>query len=553
MLRQVIVLLLAFVAAPAKRSEGIRAIYERGLAPAAEMNVSSDGDIAATIWDGRRLIVRTGEAFIVEDRLTGPIVTRLSDLEEIAEKKRPSRPTEAAGKAVELVSAGKAVVGGREGEAFELAGREDTEGKPDLVLSSDPALARLGQASRQLIAAELILNRLEQDWPETAFVSEAALLRLLEQGAPLRFSGGELDRVEPFSDASAFQLPAEPESRDALEARLAAEQRDQQDPKAPDADVLRAAYFQGQLWLLSDSGKVWSIAEAGGTETVHPLGKVADLCLGARGPVALVQSDESWTVHRWSGGAWRTDRSIGRGGDTLSALSCEGEQEIILTSRRILDLKPGRRPIRLNEQLKLPAVRSVVHARPDALYVGLNSGEWGGGLRRIDRRTGGIRIIERNATGELCGGPLNTNCDPIHGVATIPWKPDCVAAAVGLHHMSSHGRIAQICGDRVETLFTQIADRLTRNPKKIAEAAEGDDGAVAFFGLAATDNALLAAGDDGLYRLDGSGKVTYRPWPRFHRIGAVLVSFEDPDAALVISLINGRASVGWAAPLMAPR
>jgi hypothetical protein len=61
-------------------------------------------------------------------------------------------------------------------------------------------------------------------------------------------------------------------------------------------------------------------------------------------------------------------------------------------------------------------VTAAVHVTPQAVFVGLNAGEWGGGLKRIDRRSGGVETIERNTTGGLCDGPLNTDCDPVQGL-----------------------------------------------------------------------------------------------------------------------------------------
>jgi hypothetical protein len=46
-----------------------------------------------------------------------------------------------------------------------------------------------------------------------------------------------------------------------------------------------------------------------------------------------------------------------------------------------------------------------------AAYIGFNSGEWGGGLQRIDLQTGLITNVERRDTKELCAGPLNSDCD----------------------------------------------------------------------------------------------------------------------------------------------
>lgn len=77
-------------------------------------------------------------------------------------------------------------------------------------------------------------------------------------------------------------------------------------------------------------------------------------------------------------------------------------------------------------------------------------GRWAAKYRR---RTGKVTVIEKNSTGDLCGGPLNASCDPVNGIADEPWRPDCVAIAIGLVHFSPHGRIVEVCRDEVRRVY----------------------------------------------------------------------------------------------------
>jgi hypothetical protein len=43
------------------------------------------------------------------------------------------------------------------------------------------------------------------------------------------------------------------------------------------------------------------------------------------------------------------------------------------------------------------------------------------------------------------------------------------------------------------------------------------------------------------------------PWPRFTEVDGILVSFALPDVVLVMTAINGRASLSGITPLMAVR
>src|SRR5688500_5974947 len=89
MLLRLAALLLALAAAPAAVA-GLRAVYVPGMGESAEIRIADNGDIDAELSGGRRLFVRGGHAFVVEERLTGPIVHRLEDLEALA----GDRPTE---------------------------------------------------------------------------------------------------------------------------------------------------------------------------------------------------------------------------------------------------------------------------------------------------------------------------------------------------------------------------------------------------------------------------------------------------------------------------
>ncbi|HYJ83914.1 MAG TPA: hypothetical protein VEW26_13865, partial [Allosphingosinicella sp.] len=389
------------------------------------------------------------------------------------------------------------------------------------------------------------------------WADQPGALRLMEGRAPLRFGDMELAELHRGEVRLApFDLAAQAESRQTLRARLEKEARD--DEPAENSNVLRALFAEGRLWLLTDDGKLTSLAPGDRSRrTESPGGAVIDICSGAGGLRALTgerSKGRRWALRRWAEGRWTVEREVDREGEALVALSCAGQSALMLTYKQLIAIdRTGEETLPLSGDLRPPRVRPVTLEAGDYLFVGLNSGEWGGGLMRIDRRSGRVETIERNTTGDLCGGPLSTACDPVHGLAPIPWKPSCIAAAIGLVHFLSHGRIVEICGKQVETLFVQAADPYQKDPETAASVAAGRYGAIAFFGLAAAGDSLLAAGGNGLYRIEAGGASTHRRWPRFEEIGGVLVSFALPDAVLVVTTINRRASVSGGAPLLVPR
>lgn len=558
MLRNCLILLLALIPVPA--AAGTRATYGTTLSRPIVVEVADNGDISATLPGSRRLAVIGGRAFIVEERLTGPLVTRLDDLADLAAHRQEpaAEPGAPAGSAPPIVQRGTAEVGGRSGRAWFIAGATGRQAeRPLAVIGDDRALTMLGPAMRRVFEAQLVLSRSEGGVPPSLGSLEEALLRLLDQGVPLSFFDWNLRTVEQVPiDAASIALPAEPESAEGLRRRRAAEAQENESPPNPGRAISRAIFAEGRLWLLAEQGGLSSLAEGERARRIEdPGGKVLDLCAAGDSPLALTgeRAGARWTVRRLEGGAWRTVRAISRSGDTPIALSCGAGGEMLLTSSRLIDLSGASPALHLAQPLQPPLFVVTAHVTPEAAWLGINVGEWGGGLLRIDRRSGEVRTIERNATGGLCDGPINTACDPVNGIATIPWRPRCVAAAIGLIHLAAHGRIASICPQGIEQLFVASDAIDPGNPRNVAEAASGGIGSVAFFGLAATRGALLAIGHDGLYRIEASGAGTRRPWPRFAEVDGVLVSFALPDVVLVMTAINGHMSLSGITPLMAVR
>lgn len=318
--------------------------------------------------------------------------------------------------------------------------------------------------------------------------------------------------------------------------------------------VVRAVFAHDRLWLLHPDGSLVSLDPDGSKpEAVVTTGKVVEICKSTNRLSAVVgDSRGTWTLQQYSPDGWVVGAKLPADGDTLVAVDCVGGGDITLvTNRRLLEVKGGTvHALRLKQELQPPLINGTALATEDAVWIGFNIGEWGGGLRRIDRRDGQVATIERNQSGELCGGPLNTSCDPVNGVAVSPWKPSCVVAAVGLVHMMAHGRIVEVCGTEVRRLYFKPLD--PQPPQGALEDGEPSS-TIAFFGLAHGGHALWAIGIDGLYRFTGPQSPDFRPLPKFQNRGGYWVSFDVPGIALVMTDVNQRASMSGAVPIMAVR
>jgi len=330
-----------------------------------------------------------------------------------------------------------------------------------------------------------------------------------------------------------------------------AAQRDDQD-----AFLKRAVYAENRLWVLTDAGGVSSISEGQEKRTKEILPeRAADLCATGGHPTVVTggrMGGSAWTLRRHEAGAWSVVAAVPANGDKLLAMACTRDKATLLTSRRLIEFDGKQQSaVVLSDQLGLgPVLVASTYATPDQFFVGLNAGEWGGGLLRIDRSSGKIGIVEKNTSGELCGGPLNTSCDPVNGIVAEPGKPGCIAAAIGLVHMAPHGRVVEVCGDEVQRIFYKPYGK---NEPRANGRNEEPFSTVAFFRLASDGETMQAVGIDGIYSLDGKGTEQFTPLPHFKDIGGIGVSFDIPHYVLVLTNINQRMSMSGAVPLMVPR
>src|SRR5438309_265423 len=554
MFKRLAILLLLLV--PAQAAAGVHAIYgSRALSSSIDIRVAENGDFVAEIGIGRGVIHKGSETYLVEQLYTGPRVTRLADITALLVEGSAGQE-EMDGRVPDLVSAGPTEVKGRRGEAFlpkqAAAGANARERERErIVVSRDPELALLGPALREIWRARLLQSGLHMEPRQTPRSLERMFAQFPEGAVLADPEVILLSAAQEVVPPEAIAVPADPESMPALKARLA-----DQAPSSPMTNIVRAAFFEGRLWLLTAEGRLFSMADGGGRLRPEEVpGKPVDLCRGPAG-IALLEGATGgpWTVVLREGGKWLSKPAIGAQGDRIVALSCEGDAVSLLTTRRFL-LVGSERPqvLRLRAALSPALVRAVVHVTPRYVFIGINAVAWSGGLQTIDRRTVASMAIHKMSGAEICGHPLDGACDPVQAVVTAPWQPDCVVAAIGLVHMLSHGRLVSVCGTDVALLYARTLDPHPADADTAAEASVGGTGAVPFYGLATHGREVIALGQDALYQVDEQGRGVRQPFPRFREFDGLLVAFDRPDAILVLTQINRRPSMSGSAPMLVPR
>jgi len=329
------------------------------------------------------------------------------------------------------------------------------------------------------------------------------------------------------------------------------------EPERPAENLTRAVFAEGHLWVLSVAGELSSMTAGLDQRVPETLPqKPIELCVHDGHPLVATRAEDgrAWSLRQRSGEAWPSMGTIAADGDGLLAMDCAADRITLLTTRRLVELQGGRQSAVALSQTLYPGRFYSTYGTSVQLFVGINAGEWGGGLRRIDRSRGTVTVLQNNTSGERCGGPLNTECDPVNGITSEPGKPGCIVAAIGLTHVASHGAVVEICGDQVRELYSKPA---AKSPPSPAEAGMevvdlNSGGTVAFFGLIRTGNTLWAVAKDGLYNLRPDGAAVIVPLPELKDVGGIRLGFL-PDFAVVLTTVNQRHSLSGAVPLLVPR
>ncbi|MCR5870600.1 hypothetical protein LRS12_07725 [Sphingomonas sp. J344] len=307
--------------------------------------------------------------------------------------------------------------------------------------------------------------------------------------------------------------------------------------------------------MMGDDGSLLSLSPADlKPERLKIDGKAVAICKSAGRLVAIIQAEKGkWSINWRSSTGWDVGPTIAIDNESLAAFGCaeEGSAIAIVTDHRLVEVEGARvRAVKLSQKLESTFGVGTALIDGNAIWVGFNLGEWGGGLRRIERSDGKMEIVEKNRSGELCGGPLNTGCDPVNGIVASPSKPSCVVAAIGLVHMMSHGRIVEVCDTTVRRVYFKPTD----HQPPYGKPDEGEPAStIAFFGLTRVGNTVWALGTDGLYRFDGASSPQFRPLPTFENRGGYQVSFDVPGLVLLMTDVNQRRSLSGAVPIMAAR
>ena len=310
--------------------------------------------------------------------------------------------------------------------------------------------------------------------------------------------------------------------------------------------LLRAVYSDGRVWLLSNKGELSSVPEGSDKRTLETVpNPILDMCRRNGEPMTVACASPdcgNWLIQRHSQDGWRTDFSVATMHDDLVAMNCGTDRVTLLTNRRLIDASSGgQAAIYVHSEFR-PGTPIVTHDSADYFFVGIDIGEFGGGLWRIDRRTGVRSLIESKHSGDgICDALLDERCTSVNAIVEEPGHPGCIAVATGIVHMMMHGSIVEVCSDEVKLLYSHNVP------------SQWGDMTTAFFGLMVDGETLVAAGYDGLYRIKQDGSAETTKYTVLKRRGCAAVSFELPGLVMVSTAIYAENSVSGCAPMVVRR
>lgn len=287
--------------------------------------------------------------------------------------------------------------------------------------------------------------------------------------------------------------------------------------------LIEGAGSPHHLWIRGASKKVVRFDRETGERSVEAE-NVIDILADGPHLWALIALNENESVVKDLRQPDMAERLVYFEGSPIALFATDAGPSVLTTTRALLPTTNGwaRRLIAgsLDQHAQVSALTG------DALFVGYNKGEWGGGLRRVDISTGTVSFVQESGD-DICGGRLDPNCAPIMGVVSDHERAGCVLVGASLAHMSSrYGEVLRVCGSVVTPVF---ADPLPVIPNSI-EFRRGQTWP--FDSLVMVGDGWVAVGQDRFAR-SSNGVVAMRDTPSLQAWAGLQVS-DDIDGVIFV-------------------
>lgn len=321
--------------------------------------------------------------------------------------------------------------------------------------------------------------------------------------------------------------------------------------------ITNAVAFDSKLWVLGsahdDKNKTSSLVSFGLSDGARQL-QFSDVVAIAKSPGhlwVLRQTDtRDFVASEWQGGKFTNDNELSLpSGDLFMALALKGDTPVVV-ARHSVRVSTGKDWD--STKLRGPLVDDIAWGSATAsfsksgnlLYLGLNRGEYGGGLLRIDVSSGEITRLGSDEISKGGSGTVLSAKDTVTAIVTDAQSPDCVIAALGMLRPQSAGRLVRACGDTA----TVVLDKMST----IQQDGQNIDFNEAFLGAAATNDGFWAVSDGALYRFHQSGEPERISFPGASVWGSLRTNRDRTDMIVVVTDMNTTMMANGSTPIVVP-
>jgi hypothetical protein len=328
-------------------------------------------------------------------------------------------------------------------------------------------------------------------------------------------------------------------------------------PNPVNQRIKKVLFDSDRLWILALDGTLTTLdLKLGTKEVVAPDKLVFDIYRGSAKQLYLLggASLDSRQLHVWQKTAtsWTTLAEIQRDGrDAVLGLKEYRDGLLVLTQRKIYlqDRAGSARTVQIKKAL--PAAYQTPFAVTDDgyIYLGINQGEWGGGLIQVSIDSGEVKGREQKDKPDPCAGPLNPDCDPVTGVIRDPADSSCVIASIGLRHFMEQGRLIRVCKESVSVVFSK--SYAEEDKTKSADQQFEEHSTEAIFDLVPGENDYWAVTGRRVYHFTPGSEPTFHAIPKLRTLSGINLNDEITNIIVVSTDINWAKSLSGYTPLIA--
>jgi len=323
--------------------------------------------------------------------------------------------------------------------------------------------------------------------------------------------------------------------------------------------IQKIVFAANRLWILNQNGRLQSLnLKEGGPQEVAPEKFVFDIYHDPDKQLYVLAggSRDTSRMHVWrrTETTWIKVTEIPIGpGEAVLGLHKYRDSLLVLTDREIhLQEGPDKwRSIAVKGEIRGAYQTAFAVTDDGYVYVGINRGEWGGGLFQVNLKSGEVKQLKKVGKPKSCEGPLNPECDPVTGVIRDPENPSCVIASIGLRHFLEHGRLVRVCNQSISVVFSKSYRDISSKKDANVDTVFVDNSTEAIFDLVAEGQGYWAVTGRGIYHFTLNSEPTFQKLPNLVNRSGLHMSDAIPNVIVVSTDINWARSLSGHTPLIA--